>query len=210
MYSRYNRGSQEDGRPPSDSSGGGKSELHTGRVLDNVQARRRDGKCNRDRPPLVAGANLWPFRGSGVRTGVYTRGKGETVRSERTSEPGDRPAGQTPPGARPNRRALGPGPPSGWSHEASSNRGPRWMAAIPSLAEGYRTRLTVLLARGAFLFGATPLLIATSRQPGAGAVRRYVTRNRDDLNRPVAACQALPGSAVLRVVEEDVHPGVGQ
>jgi hypothetical protein len=52
--------SQEDGRPPSGSPGGGKSELYTGRVLDNVQAWRRDGKCHRDRPPGVLKAGGHP------------------------------------------------------------------------------------------------------------------------------------------------------
>ncbi len=87
-------------------------------------------------------------------------GKGERVRQERTAAPATGTAGQTPPGARPNRRArpLGAtarsGRRAGWSLEAAGDSRPRGMAAP---RRGDRTRLTGHVA--------PPFFLRPERQP---------------------------------------------
>ena len=96
----------------------------------NGRRGRPQGKCHRKQTARTR------FRA----TGKMPAGKGETVRQERTALPATAAAGQTPPGARPNRggrpdpsaradgsaRGSSPRRP-GWSREARSDACPRGM-----------------------------------------------------------------------------------
>ncbi len=110
-------------------------------------------------------------------------GKGERVRQERTAAPATGTAGQTPPGARPNRRArpLGAtarsGRRAGWSLEAAGDSRPRGMAAP---RRGDRTRLTGHVAPPFFL------------RPGRQPPHQPSLPGRGDAAREAAATPTLP------------------
>ncbi len=118
----------------------GKSGLHGNTVPVNGRRGRPQGKCHRKQTACLRAQD----RGSPA-------GKGETVRQERTAPLATGAAGQTPPGARPNRggRRQGPGSwsagtfPSrrpGWSREARSDARPRGMAVPCPFAPCGRAR----------------------------------------------------------------------
>jgi hypothetical protein len=120
----------------------GKSGLHGDTVPDNVrrdcpaQAGRSQGKCHRKRTARCSRK--------------VKAGKGEKVRQERTALPATEAAGQTPPGAKPNRDSAGEIPVlsldqlSGLAArggvQTSSQRNGCHVAL--SRASPYRTRLT--------------------------------------------------------------------
>ena len=91
QYGRHLTACQTAGRPLPSQGGRGKSGLHGNTVPDNVRRGRPQGKCHRKQTARASAAARQPA------------GKGETGRQERTAPLATGAAGQTPPGARPNR-----------------------------------------------------------------------------------------------------------
>src|SRR5262249_33333689 len=126
------------GRPLSSQGDRGKSGLHGNTVPANRRRGRPQGKCHRKHTARASAAR-------------QPAGKGETGRQERTAPLATGAAGETPPGARPNRdgraarcRSI-PAPPSGLvARGASQDASQRNGRPAPSGAD--RTRLTGRLA----------------------------------------------------------------